>query len=131
MAVDGPISIAQVKNLYCDDEEVVPIYRVVKDDELTDIQNTGIFKPSPFGSEGKYFSETADGAAFYGQQAYTRYPHEGPYTLLESSIPKELLMAIEKIETDRGISTYVIPNDLLPYLNSPVVRDSLPVPPPK
>ena len=117
----------QVANSYDNDVEVTPIHRVVQDEELADIQSTGIFRPSPYGSEGKYFSSTPEGAASYAQQAYNRY-NDPPYTLVESSIPSEFLTPDMRVNVDRGIDTYVIPNDLLPYLNPPVIRDSIPIP---
>jgi hypothetical protein len=104
------------------------LWRSVKGEELADVEKLGIFRASPTGSEGKYFSETAEGAADYARQAYGTWPKEGSYTLLETSIPKEFLSEYPRIIVDGGIPTRVIPNELLPYLNPPIIHNSIPIP---
>jgi RHS repeat-associated protein len=124
----SPTLNPQVTNLYGSGTEVNTLWRSVKGEELADVEKSGIFRASPTGSEGKYFSETAEGAADYARQAYGRWPKEGPYTLLETSIPKEFLSEYPRIIVDGGIPTRVIPNELLPYLNPPIIHNSIPIP---
>ncbi|MBZ8183106.1 hypothetical protein, partial [Oscillatoria salina] len=52
------------------------------------------------------------------------------YTLVETNLPTEFLESLPytRVEVDRGIDTYVVPNELLPYLNPPVIHDSMPIP---
>ncbi|SCK55238.1 RHS repeat-associated core domain-containing protein [Streptomyces sp. WMMB 714] len=73
------------------------LYRAVKDPELQQIQATRRFE-NPYGVETKYFSGTAEGAAAYGREMHGRFPDEGPYTVVYSSIPDHAIKAESEIE---------------------------------
>ncbi|MEJ1929429.1 putative Ig domain-containing protein [Nostoc sp. NIES-2111] len=111
-----------------DDIDKFPLWRAVKDPELIDISNQGIFRSShPGWGEVKYFSETPEAAASYAQQAYRAWPNEGPYTILETSIPKDFITPDMKVRVDGNVNAVVIPEELFPYLNPPTVWDSIPI----
>jgi Pretoxin HINT domain len=114
------VPVSHITNAYGADTEILELWRAVKDEELLDIRDKGIFRASPYGSEGKYFSASAKGATYYAEIAHKRWPNEGHYTILKTGIPKEFLN-VDMIEMDGGIPTYVIPNELLPYLTSPTI----------
>ncbi len=99
------------------------LYRAVKDPELSQISETGTFQTLPgISVEGKYFSLTPEEASSFGRQAYTRYPQEGPYTVVETSIPQDALAEIPIVDVDvGGISSVVIPEEMLPELADPEI----------
>jgi RHS repeat-associated protein len=98
--------------------EAMSLFRAVTGEELADLSaRSGAFR-NPFGIESKYFSETAEGAASYARQAFEQGGgvYQGPYTLVRTSIPSNLVTPIMRAQTDRGIPTIVIPTDKLPQL---------------
>jgi RHS repeat-associated protein len=109
-------------------DEGVSIYRAVQPGELSSIERTGAFS-NPAGIENKYFSTTAEGAASYGRQAGTAY-RDGPYTIVESSIPRSAIAddMIVPGGVDGGIPTIVVPTTSLPSLSTPLVWNYSPVP---
>ncbi len=96
------------------------LYRAVKNPELSQITETGTFRTLPGVSvEGKYFTLTPEEASSFARQAYTKYPQEGPYTIVQTSIPQDALAEIPIVDVDVGISTVVIPEEMLPELAEP------------
>lgn len=115
-------------NEWGDDVEKIPLWRAVKDPELGDITKTGMFRTShPGWGEVKYFSEAPEGAASYAKQAYEAWPNEDPYTMVETSIPKEFITPDMLVPVDGNVDAVVIPEDLLPYLNPPTALDYMPI----
>jgi RHS repeat-associated protein len=103
----------------------VPLYRAVKDSELANIKEAGGFS-NPCGIESKYFSTTSEGAARYAQLAYEAWPHEGPYTIVSTNAPLNIIGEI--IRVDGGIPTVVIPTEHLPLLGPPQISPHMPIP---
>lgn len=107
--------------------ELVTLWRAVKAKELADIRATGTFR-NLGSAEGKYFSQTAEGAMAYAKQAYRAWPNEGAYTLVRTEIPKSLLTPEMSAVVDRGgIPALVVPDALLPRLR-PTVLEPIPAP---
>lgn len=107
-----------------------PLFRAVSPAELSDIQNSDNFS-DPYGTGGKYFSTTPEGAASYAQQAYSRAlnstsgiwgPAE-PFTTIQTSIPTPLITPdmVPGNGVDGGIPTVVVPVNLFRSLAPPVV----------
>jgi hypothetical protein len=94
------------------------LFRAVSPAELDDLQATKGILRNPPGIENKYFSETAEGAAYYAQQAFQRggRVYEGPYTIIKSEVHSELITPIMRVTPDRGIPTVVLPSDVLPKM---------------
>jgi hypothetical protein len=114
-------------NVWGDDVDTVRLWRVALDPEIEDIKKTGIFRlPLGYG-KAKYFSDTSESAASYAKQAYGRWLQDGPYTMLETAIPRDFITSDMKLTVDRSIPTIVIPEELLPYLNPPIVLDNMPI----
>ena len=107
----------------------VPLYRAVQDSELNQILETGSFQIPEGGIEGKTFSTSAEGAACYAKQAYRAWPHEGPYSLVKSSIPEDLITPDMVPETgvDGGIQSIVVPAQTLPQLATPEIQTDMPI----
>jgi hypothetical protein len=98
--------------------EVTSLYRAVNTAELADLSaKAGAFS-NPVGTEVKYFSETAEGAASYAQQAHSAggILNEGPYTIVGTQFPSNLITPMMRASPDRGIPTVVVPTQLLPWL---------------
>lgn len=117
--------------LYNQPSPIVPLYRAVNPTELNNLEeNGGAFVNLP-SNEVKYFSETPQGAASYAQQTCqaggTLY--QGPYTIVQTNIPTNLVSPIMRASPDRGIPTIVVPTELLPELApaSPLNYSPLPV----
>jgi RHS repeat-associated protein len=95
-----------------------PLWRAVNPAELSDLSaNAGAFR-NPFGIESKYFSETAEGAASYARQTYQAGGnlYQGPYTIIRTDIPSDLITPIMRQSVDRGVPSVVVPTELLPRL---------------
>lgn len=78
--------------------------------------NNGAFR-NPLGIENKYFSTTAQGAASYARQTFRTGLYEGPYTIVQTSIPTRAIDSTMRATVDRGISTVTVPTELLPQLS--------------
>ncbi|WP_229785766.1 RHS repeat-associated core domain-containing protein, partial [Promicromonospora citrea] len=96
------------------------LWRAVTHAELADVQNTRTWN-SPQGI--KYFSFTEEGAADYARQAYARYPQEGAYTMLRTTVsaddlPEEVRMAYT---TDVKAGGVALNNDELKILGRPSI----------
>jgi hypothetical protein len=95
------------------------------DDELDDLGG-GAFR-NLTGYEVKYFSETAEGAASYARQAHSAFG-DGPFTLVETRIPSNLITSGMRVTVDRGIRTVTVPTELLPQLSRPTIWNYTPLP---
>src|SRR5206468_193556 len=89
--------------------DTVSLWRSVKVEELADIEATGGFR-NLGSAEGKYFSQTPEGAASYAKQAYGAWPHEGPYSLVRTEISRSALTPEMAATVDRGIPAVVVPD---------------------
>ncbi|MFP4007492.1 MAG: hypothetical protein ACLFV6_05705 [Spirulinaceae cyanobacterium] len=96
------------------------LWRAVLDQELSDLRLYKVFR-NPTGIETKYFSESAAGASWYARQAYKAWPQEGAYTLIQTSIPKQLIIPVMIVMVDRGIRATIVPTELLSQLTIPVI----------
>lgn len=86
--------------------------------ELEDLGATGTFN-NPLGVESKYCSTTAEGASSYAQQTFGTGLYQRSCTIVQTSIPTSLLNPSMLVTVDRGISTVVLPTELLPSLSAP------------
>jgi hypothetical protein len=100
-------------------EEATVVYPAVDSQELKNIRQTGVFRPSPGGSEYKYFATTAKGAALYARLAYNAFG-EGPFTLVEAQVPRSLIG--DTIIVDGSIESVTIPNDNLPGFRPQIIN---------
>jgi hypothetical protein len=100
------------------------LYRAVSPAELADIQTLGVFK-NLGSAEGKYFTTSAEEAAAYAKQAVAGFG-DAPYTLIKTEVPNSIFQGLSPVTVDRGIPTWVIPNDRLPGL-VPQVIDHFPL----
>lgn len=107
-------------------EATTQLYRTVMQTELDDIASRGAFR-NPAGIEVKYFSTSPEGAASYARQAARGFG-DGPFTLVETSIPTRLIAPEMRVVVDRGVDTVVVPTQSLPSLSAPQVWDFMPVP---
>jgi hypothetical protein len=55
--------------------------------------------------------------------------YEGPYTLVGTQIPSNLITPIMNANVDRGIDTVVVPTTLLPALTPARILGPIPNPP--
>ncbi len=109
---------------------MTPLYRAVAPGELADLSaNAGAFR-NPLGIERKYFSETAEGAASYARQAHQAGGslYQGPYTIVRTEIPTDLITPILRATPDRGIPTVTVPTELLPRLTPAQQLSATPLP---
>ena len=106
--------------------ETTTLFRAVGNSELGDIISRQAFR-NLRGFEGKYFSETAEGAASFAKQSHKTFGN-GPFTTIKTTIPKNAINSSMKTTADRGIPTVVIPTNKLPQLSKPQVLDISPIP---
>lgn len=104
------------------------LYRAVMPNELADIEASNVLQ-NTVGNEVKYFSTTAEGAASYGQQAAKAFG-DGPFTIVQSSIPTSAITTEMQVVVDGGIQTVVVPTELLPKMSQPIILPSTPLPAP-
>jgi RHS repeat-associated protein len=107
------------------EEGSTSLFRAVMDKELDDLAE-GAFR-NPAGIEVKYFSETAEGAASYARQAHRAFG-DGPFTIVETRIPSNLITSGMRVTVDRGIRTIVVPTEALPQLIRPTIWNYTPLP---
>ena len=101
-----------------------PLARAMGPAELAEIEATGGVFRNPLGIERKYFAETPEGAASYARQAYEGDLYQGPYTIVNSSIPRRHITSEMRTTVDRGgIPTIVVHSNDLPLL-----RPGMPLP---
>jgi filamentous hemagglutinin len=130
-ALASEASVAEALEIQVPAEEggMTSLFRAVNPAELSDISaNNGVFQ-NLGSAEGKYFSTTAEGAGSYAQQTFGTGLYEGPYTIVQTSIPTSLLTPVMGATVDGGISTIVIPNTLLPSLTPGTALPFIPLPP--
>ena len=95
------------------------LFRAVMAPELESIQALGRFS-NPTGIENKYFSTTVEGAQSYASQAARAFG-DGPFSIVQTSIPSGLITPSMLAQVDRGgIPSVIVPTGLLPYLRPPV-----------
>ncbi len=93
------------------------LYRAVGPAELSDILATGAFR-NPNGIVSKYFTNSAENAAAYGQKATEVFGDE-PYTVVGGNAPPSVLQGSEQVTTSDipgGLPTYVVPSEELPFV---------------
>lgn len=101
-----------------------PLYRAVEPAEYADILKNAKFNPSPYGSEGKYFSTTIKGVKQEGSVYLPKMSGlpASEYKYIKTSFPKSKLNDTMKLPyTDGGVPGYVIPNESLDLLTPPKV----------
>lgn len=84
---------------------------------MADIQKAGKFNNPP-GIENKYFSTTKEGAQQYGDMAQKAFK-DGPYSVVETSIPTNQIAKDMQVTVDSGIKTVTVPTDKLNQLTKP------------
>lgn len=110
------------------DSGTTALFRAVNPDELSQLSaDDGAFV-NPAGSEVKYFSTTPEGAASYAKQTFGTGLYEGPYTIVQTTIPSSSITPIMQATVDRGISTITVPTRLLPSLSPASPLSSIPLP---
>jgi hypothetical protein len=104
--------------MFAPNSAVTPLYRAVSPAELADLKAAGGGFRNPAGIEVKYFSETAEGAASYAQQAHRAggAVYEGPYTIVRTEVPSNAITPIMRAAPDRGIPTVTLPTEAVPRL---------------
>lgn len=105
----------------------VGLYRAVQVAELNQILQSGGRFANPYGIEGKYFSTALNGAAKYGRMAGQRWPQEGAYTLVGTTVDVRLLAREMVTSVDGGIPTVYIPTSLLESLAPATVLNYFPI----
>lgn len=112
-----------------DDE--ITLYRAVKEQELADIHSNRGFTNPP-GIEAKYFSYSAEGAAAYGREAYRNWPDEGPYTIVRTTVKKDLIpddaVLPHIADVKGGLGGVALPSSVLPHLGRPRILPYSPLP---
>ena len=98
----------------------IVLYRAVKGAELRSIEDTNQFS-NLAGLENKYFSTSLEGAQSFAEQASAAYG-DGPYGIVATSIPAELITHEMECTVDQGaIPTITISSELLPELAPPEI----------
>ncbi|WP_224317363.1 RHS repeat-associated core domain-containing protein [Streptomyces olivaceus] len=105
------------------------LYRAVMDGELAQIMRTRTFQ-NPRGIEAKYFSTTAEAAASYAREMYSRFPHEGPYTLVRSTIHGDAIPDISRVDLVEagGIEALALPTEVLEQMGRIRILPGMPIP---
>ncbi|MGA9866446.1 MAG: RHS repeat-associated core domain-containing protein [Acetobacteraceae bacterium] len=126
-----PEEIAGIEGAATAAEEAAALFRAVSPEELEDLAASGGAFRNPIGIESKYFSTSANGAVSYARQTFGTGLYEGPYTIVQTSLPTNSISPLMQASVDRGISTIVVPTELLPRLTpaSPLPFMPLPVGP--
>lgn len=110
------------------DKRIADLYRAVNPAELEDIVSHGGAFRNPPGIERKHFSTAPGGAISYAQQTYGTGLYQGPYTLVGTQIPTNLITPDMRANVDRGIDTVTVPTHLLPALSPAKIIGPIPVP---
>ncbi|MDG9708226.1 DUF6531 domain-containing protein [Streptomyces sp. DH10] len=105
------------------------LYRAVMDGELGQILRTRTFQ-NPQGIETKYFSTTAEAAASYAREMYSRFPHEGAYTLVRSTIRRDTIPDISRVDLVEagGIEALALPTEVLEQMGRIRILPGMPIP---
>ena len=102
----------------------VPLYRAVGPGEAASlVANGGVFTPSPYGSEGKYFALDPAGAAIEG-----RALHSGGFVVVATTAPEKILSNgsyFEDATREGRVPSIVVWNPELPLLSPavPIILD--------
>ncbi|WP_316776036.1 RHS repeat-associated core domain-containing protein [Streptomyces sasae] len=107
----------------------VYLYRAVMSRELDQIASTRTFQ-NPRGIETKYFSTTAESAASYAREMYSRFPHEGPYTLVRSTINVDHIPESSRVQLVEagGIEAMALPTEVLEKMGRIRILPGMPIP---
>ncbi|MGW6060839.1 DUF6531 domain-containing protein [Streptomyces sp. NPDC055189] len=105
------------------------LYRAVQNAELSQILNTRTFQ-NIRGIETKYFSTTAESAAAYGREMFGKFPQEGPYTLVRSTIRNDAIPEISRVDLVEagGIEALALPTEVLKEFGRIRILPSMPIP---
>ena len=106
----------------------ISLYRAVHDNELANINSTQEFQIPLGGTESKYFSMTPEGASQFANMYYSAFPGEGPFTMVSTAIPTNLIGSDWLSLPDLGIPTVLVPADYLPNLYVPHELDFMNLP---
>lgn len=97
-------------------DDLVPLFRAVQPTEAADLAaRNGLFR-NPAGLEVKYFSESLEGAQSFAEQA-TRIYGDGPFSFVQTTIPRSAITPNMRSVVDRGVSTVVVPTEQLRLLS--------------
>lgn len=118
-------SAASANVLKVETQELTWIYRAVGPAELADIQANNVFR-NLGSAEGKYFTTSAQQAAYYAKQAVHSFGDE-PYTLVKAQVPRSIFEGLTPASVDRGIQAWVIPGASLKGI-IPQVQNWMPIP---
>ena len=105
---------------------VVNLYRAVGNAELGSITKHGGFRNLP-GLQGKYFSQTLEGAGQYARLAYPRLSGGSDLSIVRTSVSVDLVPRFQLIPVDRGVPAIVVPNWGLSSLTAPEVLNFIPL----
>ncbi|MXM62309.1 Rhs protein [Streptomyces sp. HUCO-GS316] len=105
------------------------LYRAVMDGELGQIMRTRTFQ-NPRGIETKYFSTTAEAAAAYAREMFSRFPQEGAYTLVRSTVRTDAIPEISRVDLVEagGIEALALPTEVLEQMGRIRILPSMPIP---
>jgi hypothetical protein len=81
-------------------EDTITLYRAVSKGEYDDIMSSGIFRPKPDGSsmDGKWFSETLEGAGEWGKQMFDEF------TVVAANVSRSVADEMFQVEKLDGIA---------------------------
>ena len=86
---------------------------------MADIEKLNAFRNPP-GIETKYFSTSLEGAESYASQAQAAFK-DGPYSIVQTSVPTNAITPEMQAIVDGGIETVVVPTGSLDLLSTPNV----------
>jgi hypothetical protein len=79
--------------------EIVTLYRAVSEGEFQQLMRTGKFEAVPSSLEGKFFAESAEDAAQWGE----RLEGVGHYHIVEVALPARVAQGLVRWEKPDGI----------------------------
>jgi hypothetical protein len=85
--------------------------------EGADIRSRGAFA-NPAGIEAKYFTTRLEDAQAYAALATSAFG-DGPFEFVETSLENAAITPDMRVTVDRGLTTIVVPTNLLPSLGRP------------
>lgn len=105
------------------------LYRAVQNAEFDQIMRTRTFM-NPAGIEVKYFSTTAEGAAAYAREMFRKFPNEGPYSLVRSTIRTDAIPEMSRVRLVEagGIDALALPTEVLEEMGRIRILPSMPIP---
>lgn len=96
------------------------LFRAVRPEELASIQRLGRFTNPP-GLVTKYFTTSRAAAEAFARMAQAAF-HDGPYTIVGSSIAADVIGWMNRTEVDGGIAAIVLPTQYLTQLEGPDIE---------